>query len=64
MEKINEDDLMNEFYTISNAVGIQGKEFFETAYTAIIGKRKGPRLANLIFAIGKEKVIKLLEQIK
>ena len=62
--KINEDDLLNEFYNISNASGISVKEFFETAYVAIIGKRKGPRLANFIFAIGKDKVIKLLEQIK
>jgi len=63
-KKINEDDLLNEFYNISNASGISVKEFFETAYVIIIGKRKGPRLANLIFAIGKDKVIKLLEQIK
>ena len=63
-KKINEDDLLNEFYNISNASGINVKEFFETAYVILTGKRKGPRLANLIFAIGKDKVIKLLEQIK
>ena len=63
-KKINEDDLLNEFYNISNATEINVKEFFETAYVILTGKRKGPRLANLIFAIGKDKVIKLLEQIK
>ena len=63
-KKINEDDLLNEFYNISNASGINVKEFFETAYVILTGKRRGPRLANLIFAIGKDKVIKLLEQIK
>ncbi|MBI2043410.1 lysine--tRNA ligase, partial [Candidatus Pacearchaeota archaeon] len=62
--KINEDDLFNEFYNISNAVGINAKEFFETAYIILIGKRKGPRLANLIITAGKDKIIKLLEQIK
>jgi len=60
----NEDKLLNEFYNISNAVGLDMKEFFETAYSMIIGKRKGPRLAALISAVGKEKIIKLLEQIK
>lgn len=64
VEKINEDDLFNEFYNISNAVGINAKEFFETAYIILIGKRKGPRLANLIITAGKDKIIKLLEQIK
>lgn len=63
-EKINEDDLFNEFYNISNAVGIDAKEFFETAYIILIGKRKGPRLASLILEAGKEKIIKLLEQIR
>ena len=63
VKKFNEDDLLNEFYNISNAVGISGKEFFETAYIILIGKRKGPRLASLILTIGKDKIIKLLEQI-
>ncbi|MEK6842221.1 MAG: lysine--tRNA ligase, partial [Nanoarchaeota archaeon] len=64
VKKFNEDDLLNEFYNISNAVGIDVKEFFETAYIIFIGKRKGPRLANLILTAGKDKIIKLLEQIK
>tara|TARA_Y100000296_G_C5167106_1_gene255292 strand:- start:955 stop:2439 length:1485 start_codon:yes stop_codon:yes gene_type:complete len=62
--KLNEDKLFNEFYNICQATGISNKDFFETAYLIIIGKRKGPRLANLIISIGKEKIIKLLEQIK
>ena len=60
----NEDELFNEFYNICNAVEIDGKEFFKTTYNIIINKNKGPRLASLILAIGKEKIIKLLEQIK
>ncbi len=60
----NEDELFNEFYNICEAVGIENRDFFQTAYMVIIGKPKGPRLASLILAIGKNKVIKLLEQIK
>ena len=63
-KKINEEKIFNEFYNISKATGIPTKEFFEITYSLIIGKTKGPRLASLIFAIGKEKIIKLLEQIK
>ncbi len=64
VKDFNEDELFNEFYNICKAVGIEGKEFFETAYNIIINKNKGPRLASLILAVGKEKIIKLLNQIK
>ena len=59
-----EDELFNEFYNICEAIGLENKEFFEGAYMTLIGKGKGPRLAALILDIGKEKVVKLLEQIK
>ncbi|MEX0932514.1 MAG: lysine--tRNA ligase [Candidatus Pacearchaeota archaeon] len=58
------DDLLNEFYNISQEAEIQTKEFFQTAYQVLIGKTRGPRLADLILFIGKEKIIKLLELIK
>ncbi len=59
-----EDELFNEFYNICNAVGIDNKEFFEGAYMILIGKIKGPRLAALILAVGKENIIKFLGKIK
>ncbi len=64
VKDFTEDELFNEFYDICQAVDIPNKEFFEGAYMTIIGKGKGPRLAALILAIGKDKVIKLLEKIK
>ena len=63
VKDFNEDELFNEFYNICEAVGLEGREFFETSYNIIINKNKGPRLASLILAVGKEKIIKLLEQI-
>ncbi len=59
-----EDELYNEFYNICEAVGIDEKDFFQTAYMVIIGKTRGPRLASLILAIGKDKIIKLLDKVK
>lgn len=64
VKNFNEDELFNEFYNICGAVGVEGKEFFKIAYNIIINENKGPRLASLILAVGKEKIIKLLEQIK
>ncbi len=60
----NEDELNTEIFNICKAVEIEPKEFFQGAYEVIIGKSRGPRLASLILTIGKEKVIKLLSQIK
>ena len=59
-----EEELFNEFYNICKKTGIKNTEFFDVAYRVIINKKKGPRLANLILVAGKEKIIKLLEQIK
>jgi len=59
-----EEELFNEFYNICKKFGIKNTDFFKTAYEAIIGKDKGPRLAGLILEVGKEKIIKLLEQVK
>jgi lysyl-tRNA synthetase class 1 len=64
VKDFTEDELFNEFYDICKAVNLSNKEFFEGAYMTIIGKAKGPRLASLILAVGKEKIIKLLGQLK
>ena len=59
-----EEKLFDEFYNICKKINIPNTEFFKIAYMAIIGKEKGPRLASFILAVGKEKIIKLLEQLK
>jgi len=61
---MTEEKLFNEFYGICETTGIKNTEFFTGAYNVLINRNKGPRLASLILAIGKDKVIKLLEQIK
>jgi len=63
-KKYNKTELFNEFYDICEKVGIKNKEFFNVAYSVIINKTKGPRLAALILNIGQDKIVKLLEQIK
>lgn len=59
-----EDELFQEFYKICGKVNAKNTEFFDVVYRVLINKKKGPRLASLILSIGKEKVIKLLNQIK
>jgi len=43
---------------------IKNTDFFNAAYLAILNKERGPRLVNLILVVGKDKIIKLLKQIK
>ncbi len=60
----NEQELFNEFYEICNKFNLKNTEFFKAAYNVLINKDKGPRLAGFILAIGKNRVIKLLKQLK
>jgi lysyl-tRNA synthetase, class I len=62
-KNLSEEKLFNEFYKISEKNDLKNSEFFEAAYRVIIGKKRGPRLAALILGIGKDKVIKLLNQL-
>ena len=63
-KKYDEEKLFNEFYEICKTTEISNVDFFRGAYLALIGKEKGPRLAGFILTIGKDKVIKLLGEIK
>jgi len=56
------EELFNKFYEICKKNKIPPQEFFKLSYQIIIGKSKGPRLAELIFSIGKNNVIKLWEK--
>ena len=58
-----EEELFNGFYEICQKVGVKNTDFFKSAYFLIINKEKGPRLESLILNIGKEKIIKLVNQI-
>ena len=63
LKDFTEEELFNEFYLICQRHEMKNTEFFRIAYQAIIGKEKGPRLAGFILLIGKDKIIKLLEQL-
>ena len=58
-----EKDVETEIYRIIKELNIATKEFFDACYRAIIGKRKGPKLAPFIIEIGIERVRGLLKQI-
>ncbi|MBI2546345.1 lysine--tRNA ligase [Candidatus Woesearchaeota archaeon] len=58
-----EEELHTEFYNLCQEFGYDAKEFFKKAYQLLINKERGPKLASFILAIGKDRVVRLLEQI-
>jgi len=55
--------LFQEFYKICEEAGIPNTEFFTGAYLVLLGKTQGPKLANLILILGKDRVTKLFTQV-
>ncbi len=47
-------------YDIATSLGLEAKALFTAMYHAIINKDQGPRLANFMKIIGKEKLLKIL----
>jgi len=50
-------------YEIAKELNLEMKEAFKAFYLVLIGKERGPRLGTLIIALGKDKVIKRLEEL-
>lgn len=55
-----EEELSQAIFDIPKQLEMQMKDFFTLCYQIIIGKEKGPKLANFIMEIGKERILKLL----
>ncbi|MDR0464666.1 MAG: lysine--tRNA ligase [Treponema sp.] len=48
-------------YAAAEKVGIDGKALFNAAYQALIGKDQGPRLANFLRTISKDRLLSILK---
>ncbi|MBQ3670527.1 MAG: lysine--tRNA ligase [Treponema sp.] len=53
-------DCQQAMYAIATELGLEAKALFTALYHAIIDKDQGPRLANFMKIIGKEKLSKIL----
>jgi lysyl-tRNA synthetase class 1 len=61
-ESKTEEEMSDSIWAAAKATG-DTKEFFRSAYMALIGKERGPKLAPFIMSMGKAKVAKLLEKL-
>jgi lysyl-tRNA synthetase class 1 len=47
-------------YRVAEKAGIEGKALFRAAYQALVGKDQGPRLANFLRSIDKQRLLTIL----
>jgi len=62
-KKLTDEELHEEFYKICTELELQVGDFFKGAYSVLINKERGPKLASFILTIGKGKVKKLFESV-
>ena len=63
IERFGDDKSCAEaIYRCAEEAGMEGKELFRAAYQALIGKDQGPRLANFIRSIDKERLLAILRE--
>ena len=61
IETITDDKACAEaIYKIAEEQGMESKAMFRAAYQALIGKDQGPRLANFLRSIDKERLLSIL----
>lgn len=61
LDSYDEKELSSAVYDAARDAGCEPKDLFSACYRILIGKEKGPRLANFIKTCGREKVLPLLE---
>ncbi len=60
-KQLSEEKLSEALYAVKSSTALSSKQFFSACYLALLGKTIGPRLAHLIMALPRERVISLLE---
>jgi lysyl-tRNA synthetase, class I len=61
---MEEKDLQARIYEIAREMGFEPKEFFRLVYQILLNRDSGPRLGPFIMAIGKQRVISMLEELQ
>ncbi len=61
-KEFNEKSLFEEFYEICKKSDLKPADFFKAGYLVLLNKEKGPKLANFLLTLGKEKIIDMFRQ--
>ena len=60
LNDISAKELSDKLYEIVHEMKLEPTDFFKSMYLVLIHKEKGPKLANFMKIIGKEKILELL----
>ncbi len=60
----NAEQIQAAFFQAAKERGIKPAAIFRAAYLAILGKKSGPKIGTLVLALGKERVIERLRELK
>ncbi|MBI4044283.1 MAG: lysine--tRNA ligase [Candidatus Diapherotrites archaeon] len=58
------DEVQKAVFELSKSSGVEPKELFEAMYLVLIGANRGPKIGSLVFALGKDKTVKRLSEVK
>lgn len=61
MEGLEDKALAEKVYEVAGNCGLETKQLFTAVYQVLIGKDQGPRLANFMKIIGRERLEKILK---
>ena len=64
MDKITFEAAKTFMKEIQKETGIKGKNLFMPTRIAITGVQHGPELANILYLLGKEKILDRIEKVK
>jgi lysyl-tRNA synthetase class 1 len=60
LERYDAKSLSAEIYTIAELAGMEPKQLFAAIYAVLIGKERGPRLADFMLLTGRERLAAIL----
>lgn len=58
------EDIQKLVFEVAKQNNVEPKEVFESMYLVLIGKTRGPKIGSLVFALGKDKTVKRLLEVK
>lgn len=62
LDKMSEKEFSNYIYQAAGDNGLESGDFFRVVYMVLIGKEKGPKLANFVKSIGSETILPILRR--
>ena len=62
LDTSSEKEFSNYIYKAAGDNGLENSDFFRVIYLVLIGKEKGPKLANFVKACGAETILPILER--